>query len=53
MAAVQLASELKREVGILRAQEYAAWVFQVIRLPQTRNRYGLEVHAEVVGVSGE
>ena len=48
-AAVLLAQQLGREVGILKAKEYTSTVFQVMHLPRPENRYGLELRCEVVG----
>jgi hypothetical protein len=47
-AAVTLARQLGREVGILKAKEYTATVFQVIHLPKPENRQGFELRAEIV-----
>ena len=46
--AVELARQLGREVGILKAKEYNKTVFQVLHLPKRENRYGLELRCEVV-----
>ncbi len=47
-AAVLLARQLGREVGVLKAKEYAATVYQVIHLPKPENRQGFELRCEVV-----
>lgn len=46
--AVKLARLLGREVGLLKAKEYACDVFQVFPLPKPENRQGFELRAEVV-----
>ena len=46
--AVDLARSLKREVGILKAKEFNRTVFQVMHLPDARNRYGIELRCELV-----
>ncbi len=50
-AAVLLARQLGKEVGILKAKEYNKTVFQVIHLPKPENRFGFEARAEVVSPS--
>ena len=50
-AAVTLARQLGREVGILKAKEYTSTVFQVIHLPKPQNRQGFELRCEVVSPS--
>lgn len=47
-AAVALARELRREVGLLKATEYGKPVFQVFNLPKPENRQGFELRCEVV-----
>jgi len=47
-AAVQLARQLGREVGIERTKEYGKEVYLVHHLPNPGNRYGFELRVEVV-----
>jgi hypothetical protein len=47
-AAVILARQLGREVGLLKAKEYSREVFQVIHLPRPENRQGFELRCEIV-----
>ena len=47
-AAVTLARELGREVGLLKAREYNREVYQVFTLPRPENRCGFELRAQVV-----
>lgn len=48
-AAVKLARELNREVGLWAANEYGKPVFNIRSLPRPENRYGHELRCEVVG----
>lgn len=50
-AAVRLARQLGREVGVLKAKEYTSTVYQVIHLPKPQNRQGFELRCEVVAPS--
>jgi hypothetical protein len=50
-AAVMLARQLNKEVGILKAKEYSSTVFQVMSLPKPENRYGFELRCELVNPS--
>ena len=50
-AAVHLARTLGREVGILKAKEYNATVYQVLHLPGPAFRSGFELRCEVVSPS--
>lgn len=47
-AAVTLARQLGREVGVLKAKEFNTTVYQVIHLPKPENRQGFELRCEVV-----
>lgn len=47
-AAVLLARQLKREVGILRQLEFGKVGFNVYHLPKPQNRQGFELRCEVV-----
>lgn len=47
-AAVLLARQLKREVGILRQEEFGFDGYNLYSLPQPKNRYGFELRCEVV-----
>ena len=48
-AAVLLARQLGREVGLWKANEFGRTVFNVRSLPKPENRYGHELRCEVVG----
>jgi hypothetical protein len=48
-AAVHLARQLGREVGVYKTKEYSSTVYQVIHLPKPENRQGFELRCEVVG----
>jgi hypothetical protein len=50
-AAVLLARQLGKEVGILKAKEYSSTVYQVMSLPKRENRYGFELRCELVNPS--
>lgn len=43
-----LASEIEREVGLLKTQEFNRTVFSVFLLPKKENRQGHELQCEVV-----
>jgi hypothetical protein len=48
IAAIQLARELKRDVGIWRQVEYGKDGYNIRSLPNPENRYGHELQCEVV-----
>ena len=50
-AAVLLARQLGREVGLWRADEYGHVVYNIRSLPKLENRYGHELQCEVVAPS--
>ena len=47
-AAVKLARELNREVGLIAQTEYGRKGFNVFLLPRKENRYGHELRTQVV-----
>ena len=47
-AAVLLARELKRDVGIWRQEEFGRDGYNIRSLPRPENRYGHELRCEVV-----
>ena len=47
-AAVRLARQLNRDVGLLKAKEYTRDVYQVFSMPAERFRQGFELRAQVV-----
>lgn len=47
-AAVLLARQLNKEVGIYKTKEYNKQVYQVLHLPKPQNRQGFELRCELV-----
>jgi hypothetical protein len=47
-AAVILARQLNKEVGIYKTKEYNKQVYQVLHLPKPQNRQGFELRCELV-----
>ncbi len=47
-AAVLLARQLGREIGILRQKEFGKDGYNVYHLPKPENRFGFELRCEVV-----
>jgi hypothetical protein len=48
-AAVMLARQLGREIGLWRAVEFGREGYNIRSLPRPENRYGHELQCEVVG----